>query len=380
MPSRHEQYIELPASAPGTTRLLKVVAYGEAAARPKAYLQAAIHADEVPGILVLHYLQALLDEADRDGRISGRVVIVPVANPVGSDQRIHGAMLGRYHFGDGINFNRAHADLAGQVAEAIDGRLGEDAETNRDLIRDELKKAVIGLPGFDDGAFLKRTLLSLAIDADICLDLHCDNEALLHMYCLDSSRKEAELLSAQLGCRALFLADESGGHPFDEAVSTPWLKLARHFPDAVIPPPPLSATVELRGLADVDPDTATSDARNLFTYLQRLGVIEGEAGPLPKALCEATPLSGVHHIRTGVAGVVLLDVGPGDRVEAGDVVARILEPFSPFGDGMTELKSGTSGLVYARTNHRMVAPGQIVVAVAGPQGIEYHPGALLLSD
>ena len=56
--------IPLLAPAPGTARTLVAHRYGEVGARPKAYLQAALHADEVPGMLVLHHLSRLLDAAD----------------------------------------------------------------------------------------------------------------------------------------------------------------------------------------------------------------------------------------------------------------------------------------------------------------------------
>ncbi|MEZ5600227.1 MAG: hypothetical protein R3F36_04160 [Candidatus Competibacteraceae bacterium] len=42
-------HLELPAPAPGTRRALRVHRYGTPGARPKAYFQAALHADEIPG-------------------------------------------------------------------------------------------------------------------------------------------------------------------------------------------------------------------------------------------------------------------------------------------------------------------------------------------
>src|SRR5262244_2287719 len=63
--------------------------YGVRGARPKAYLHASLHADEVPAMLVLHHLVRLLDEADRAGGIKGEIVVVPVANPIGVAQVIN---------------------------------------------------------------------------------------------------------------------------------------------------------------------------------------------------------------------------------------------------------------------------------------------------
>lgn len=44
-------FIPLPTQTPGTVRHLRVCRYGERGARPKAYVQAGIHADELPANL-----------------------------------------------------------------------------------------------------------------------------------------------------------------------------------------------------------------------------------------------------------------------------------------------------------------------------------------
>ena len=41
----------LKPSSPGTSRHLKILRYGTPGAAPKAYLQASLHADELPGMM-----------------------------------------------------------------------------------------------------------------------------------------------------------------------------------------------------------------------------------------------------------------------------------------------------------------------------------------
>ena len=60
MPHR-TQTIALLSPAPGTQRSPVVHRYGDASARSRAYLQAALHADEWPGLLALQKLIGLLD-------------------------------------------------------------------------------------------------------------------------------------------------------------------------------------------------------------------------------------------------------------------------------------------------------------------------------
>src|SRR3546814_3973622 len=66
----------LPPMSLGTERHLTVHAYGDPDATPKAYLQAGLHADELPGPLVLHHLIRRLDAGEDP--LLGPVVIVPV--------------------------------------------------------------------------------------------------------------------------------------------------------------------------------------------------------------------------------------------------------------------------------------------------------------
>ena len=58
--------LPLPTQHLGTTRTVTVHRYGDPSARPKVYIQAGLHADEIPGMLSAHHLIARLDEAYRE--------------------------------------------------------------------------------------------------------------------------------------------------------------------------------------------------------------------------------------------------------------------------------------------------------------------------
>jgi len=81
--SKRIDRIDLPCMSPGTERHLKVHRYGTPGARPKAYIHASLHADEIPGMMAAHHLIRRLDEADKRGEIKGEIIVVPVANPIG---------------------------------------------------------------------------------------------------------------------------------------------------------------------------------------------------------------------------------------------------------------------------------------------------------
>ena len=158
--------VELPSASPGTHRQLDFIHYGTPGQGPKAYLQAALHADEIPGLLVLHKLIRLLNAADARGEISGHIVVVPVANPVGSSQQLLGELSGRYDHASGRNFNRDYPALADAIAERIGAHLGADAGQNTRLIRNTALQMLEEEQPLEPSRVMKHALMRNAVDAD----------------------------------------------------------------------------------------------------------------------------------------------------------------------------------------------------------------------
>lgn len=357
------QTIELMSPAPGVTQQLRVLRFGTPGRGPKAYVQAALHADEVPALLVAQRLAARLTALDDAGQIAGEVVLVPAANPIGLAQRVLGEHHGRFDLRDGANFNRGYAELADAVAARIEGRLGDDEARNVARVREALVEAARALPAANPTQDLKRRLLQLAVDADFVLDLHCDAEAVVHLYALTPQRETAVELGALLGARAILLADESGDGPFDEACSRPWAQLRQRIGDRYpLPLACFATTVELRGQADVQARMAEDDAQGLVEFLRRRGVIAGTPLPLPAPKCEPTPLAGSEPIEAPAAGVVVFRAPVGECVQAGQPIADLVD----VGGGRTlTLVAKSSGVLYARAATRWAAPGQRLAKIAG---------------
>ncbi|QOY94212.1 succinylglutamate desuccinylase/aspartoacylase family protein [Massilia sp. UMI-21] len=338
----------------------------------KVYIQAAIHADEVPAMLVAHVLRQELERLDAEGRIKGEIILVPAANPLGLSQVLHGAPFGRYDLRTGTNFNRAYRHVADALKKSLEGRLGNDADANVALVRDEARKQIAGWEPKDDTETLKKTLLSMAIDADIVLDLHCDNEALLHMYTGTPLVDTVAPLAALMEARVLLVAKVSGGEAFDEACGRLWWDLADHFEDAAIPPACAAVTVELRGENDVRYDYARQDARALLQYLGHAGVLDIPLDPLPETACRATPLNAVEPLAAPHAGVLVFHKRLGDMVDAGEPVADIVNPVS---GQVSTLCAEHAGLLFASTAHRHLLRGMHVCKIAGTES--FRSGDLL---
>jgi predicted deacylase len=370
MKTIHHPLVE---ATPGTTQSLLSLHYGSPGSGPKVLIQASLHADEVPGMLVAHHLRQRLAELQAQGRVRGEVVLVPAANPVGLQQSMSGTHLGRFDLASGENFNRHYADLTDTVALAVQGHVGADAQANVAAVRAALRDAVAALPATTTLASLRRVLLGLAVDADLVIDLHCDGEAVLHLYTTPACWPTLQPLARCLGAQAVLLAERSGGDPFDEACSMLWPALAQRLGPAVpLPQACMATTVELRGEADVQHHLAAADAQGLLQFLALRGVLDMAVSEPPPLQCQATPLAGSVPIVAPHGGVVVFARQPGDQVQAGELIAEIINPFT---GATTPLHTPVAGLFFARDNRRFARAGGRLGKVAGSQAV--RQGCLL---
>ncbi|HXZ08901.1 MAG TPA: succinylglutamate desuccinylase/aspartoacylase family protein [Paraburkholderia sp.] len=349
--------------ADGTAHQLCVDRFGPTDTGNKVYVQAALHADEVPPMLVAAWLKKRLAALDEAGRLRAECVVLGVANPIGLGQFVLGYPIGRFDLASGRNFNRGFPMLAAQIGDAIEGRLNHDPLHNRAVIRQvwrELIDKITPRQTFDD---LQRTLMQLSLDADIVLDLHCSREAAMHLYTGEAIWREAEPLARYLGATASLLAFDAGGQSFDEAHSLTWWRLQERFRGRFpIPDGCVSVTVEHRGQRDVSDALAQQDAEAILAYLAYAGMIDEPVEPPPPLRAPATPLAGSEQFYAPVAGVLLHQVDEGARVQAGDAMFVIVDPI----DGTrTPVHSRTSGVFYMRRDVRYVRPGDPLGRVSG---------------
>ena len=376
--------IPLPAMTPGTGRSIVYHRFGRAGARPKAYLQASIHANELPGAMALHHLMPMLVEADRRGRIKGEIVIVPTINPIGQSQLVGSNHLGRYDFLGRENFNRNWLDLSGAVADRVGTRLGRNAGDNVASIRKAAVAALAAMRPATELQALRVEAMKLSVDADIVLDLHCDLEAVLHLFI---SRQDwpgaAQALAADIGAAATLYND-----PFPETLTFSgvngalWARLAGRFPAAQIPQACLSATIEYRGQHDVNHALGASDARNLFRFLVRRGLIAGRAGALPRLKAEATPIGGMDVGYCPKPGMLVYHVPKGARVRKGQAICEVIDPGGARGPkARTQITSRTDGILFSRKpDGRLTWPGAVLYRIAGAKLLAHRKGMSGVDD
>ncbi|CAH1654631.1 MULTISPECIES: succinylglutamate desuccinylase/aspartoacylase family protein [unclassified Chelatococcus] len=362
------EQIALKLSNAGVERSLAIHRFGEPGARPKVYIQAGLHAAEVPGMVIVHHLLPMLRRADGDGKIRGEIVVVPAANPIGLGDTVLGVHLGRNSLASGANFNRGFLDLAAAVVSQLEGQLTDDADANVATIRKAMKGTIAAKTPKTELDDLRLKLLGLACDADYVFDMHAEEDALFAAVMAPWTVEHREKLVSHLDPQLIFYAD----YPplFDTACSRPWADLAKHFgTSASIPQACLSVTLELRGSGHVDDDQARQDAANFVTLLTANGSIEGTVAA-GKPLVEPIRFEGVEFIRTPVPGIVVYRRLLGDLIEKGEIIAEVVQPFARDLDAVRlEIRSATSGVFFA-CRHAVVAQADDVVGkVAGEEAL-----------
>lgn len=369
---RHDTH-DLLAPVPGTARQIHSFHYGPQDGACKVYIQASLHADELPGMLVAWYLKQRLSELENAGLLLGEIVVVPVANPIGLEQVLMDVPLGRYELESGQNFNRWFIDLGVQVGDEVEAQLTADPQHNTRLIRRSLRTALEAQIASTQLQSQRLILQRLACDADMVLDLHCDFESVEHLYTTPEAWPQVEMLSRYLGAQASLLATDSGGQSFDECFTLVWWQLQQRFADRfAIPMGSFSVTLELRGQGDVNHPLASRDCQALINYLIHYGAIGGDVSAAPELLYPATPLAAVEPVATPVGGLLVFCAQPGEYVEAGQLIAEIIDPIS---DAVTPIHTLNPGLLYARSLRRMATAGMVIAHVAGTEA--YRSGYLL---
>jgi predicted deacylase len=306
---------------------------------PTAYLQAALHAGELPGTVAIDALMPMLEKAEREGRIRGSITVVPWANPIGRGQYLYGDHQGRFHLGTRTNFNRDFPLIDKPDASL----LPTDPQAP-----------------LDDR--LKARLLKLSVGHDIVLDLHCDDEGVAYLYVPAQLWPAMQDCAAAMGVEAVVLWEGASGSAFEEASFHPYRAADKARLDSLV-----VTTVEYRGILDVDGGLAGADAGGLYRLLVARSVVEDAALPPPGPFeGVVAPLENIDMVMAPRAGAILYDVKPGDRVEKGTRLASIVHAPGEA-DGRTEVFAPQAGYILTRRCRRIARAGEDLLKLVGAQ-------------
>ena len=208
---------------------------------------------------------------------------------------------------------------------------------------------------------MKRQLLSMAIEADLVLDLHCDDQSVIYAYFDKLFWPEATDLAESFGLAAVLLSDGTSS-AFEEAVTYAW----RHGP---LGPRKswydnrISLTMEFRGLADVYADLGRQDAEGILSFLKRRGAIAGSPSRHEPFTGAVAGLDYVQMVNAPIGGMLLFEKDVGISVKAGDRLATIAPvPRDPSQD--VEILAPVDGEIVTRVQHRFVRRSDNLMKIA----------------
>lgn len=318
---------------------------------PSAYLQAAVHGSEVQGSLVIAHLIAFLERFPP----LGDVRLVPNANPVGLNEKRGEYTDGRCDPSTGDNWNRKYFLPSEGLNWEKFLRKGEKHNETWARFRSELKKnlqrqAKKPLPYSEK---LALTLQQLSVDFDHCLDLHCANRSVRHVYVPSYAAKDA----AYLGISLQLLMENRFGGAMDEVFFHPWWTLQEKIGGTV---PVQSFTLELGSHEEINTKAAGEDLAGIVNYLRHRGVLKGTAKASKVIRCK---LDDYKLILAPVGGLADFLALPGQRVKKGDVLARIHQ----FGrrPSAVEVRSPVSGVVSLNHSSSIVHEGAELIKILG---------------
>lgn len=371
----------LVGDTPGASTELYWYTAGPADAATRVHLQAALHADEQPGTMALHHLLPRLRDADAAGQLKAQFTIFPSVNPLGLANRSLRHHIGRYDTETGVNYNRRWPDLYPLVAGAVAGRLGNDPRAN--VL--ELRAAVLAWierqrPG-SAAQQLRLITLRSAVQADIMLDLHCDDDSLKHIFTSPELMPGLQDLADWMGVAATLTAEDSGGGSFDEVLPSLYRKARLANPGKPIPNGAEAATLEYRGQADVFDAIGQDDADGLFGFFAGRGLIAGQPDDRPVPAPAPVPFEATEVLRVDAPGILAYRVELGERVSRGQPIADLIAMDGPEAFMARQpILAGTDGFVLSRVSAKYVRRGSGIAKIVGTQVLPTRAGGYLLED
>ena len=354
--------IKLPTASVGNQAYIYLHRFGPSGGK-KVYIQAGLHADEHPGLLVAQHLLRHLQQLDQQGRLNAEIVLVPFANPIGLRQRSFGHVIGRCDWHTGQNFNRNMAINTDQVMASLAECFGDDLAANDHLMRAGLKHLVRQRTDDFEINSLHKTLLLHSIDAHYVLDLHCDDVALPHVfYGVHQPEKGAALANA-MGFAICLEEDVTGTVAFDGTHTQPWVNIEKHLNRQVFSQPCFAATLELRGTRDVSPALAEQDCLGILDFLTHESLIDRQPTAQKSVELKRLGVDQVKMVRASTSGIVTYRAKLGDTLTVNEPFADLVLLDSPTAKSVPIL-APCNGYLFSTTGHYFTTKGDTIAMLA----------------
>ncbi|MGF1672618.1 MAG: succinylglutamate desuccinylase/aspartoacylase family protein [Rivularia sp. (in: cyanobacteria)] len=370
--------------ASGDVLSLQVYKFIGASAGKKVYIQSNLHGAEIVGNAVIHQLIEFLWMLNNTDLI-GEIWLLPVCNPMGTNQRSHNFSSGRYCVYEAKDWNRIFWDYEkdiSQISNHRENQLLAFAKSQLDLDTEEIKNNFLsaikqqfvklseqinsanGVPYTEK---FRYKLQSLSLDADYLIDIHSStNQGLNYLYYFRDRQESAKYFLLDFG----ILLDEYDGDAFDEAFIKPWLALEECFLQLgrTVKFDVEAWTLELGKGMTMIPDSVTKGVKGVKNYLKQKGVLSKEfkLDDLPQKNNQMSfkTKSQVTKYYAPVGGMINSIIEIGKEVQAGEQLYQILS-FNKQGKLPTtvDIFATADGFVYDVSINQAVNEGEFVLSI-----------------
>jgi uncharacterized protein len=361
--------------ASGDVLSLQVYKFIGAYPGKKVYIQSNLHGAEIVGNAVIQQLmESLLTVNDTD--LTGEIWLVPVCNPVSTNQRSHIFSSGRYCVYQAKDWNRIFWDYEKEadnlmIFAASQIHLESEIVQSNYLTKIQQKftenlEKINSYSSVPYTEFFRYQLQSLSIDANYLIDLHSHtSEGLNYLYYFRDREESAKYFLLDFG----ILLDEYDGDAFDEAFIKPWLALEQLFKQLgkEIKFDIEAWTLELGTGMQMHPDSVAKGVRSLKNYLAKKGLLQIPGFPIDETECHQMSFQSRSQIKKYYAptgGMIQSKVELGSFVKSGERLYQILK-FNKEGKLPTviDVFAEKDGLVYDISINSAVNQGEFVMGI-----------------
>lgn len=319
-----KRHISVAQNASGRSLNVPVYEISDGVEGPKVYIQSSIHGAEVQGnVVIYHLIQALKNE-----KINGKVILVPNCNPVGTNIKAGEYTLGRFDPVNGTNWNRGYYFDKSEVIAFANNLASRSTSAEikyqfREVLKNAIKQKLETPWGLGLAQQLNLKLQSMAVDADIVLDLHNGPVSTRHIYIPEYAKASAKLFSIP---HSIFIPNVFAG-ALDEACFCTWWTLTDTLAEIHGTAYDFGVeafTLEMGSQEVIDFNEGKVDADSILAYLTSKGVIDSQQFKPKQMERVGVYLKDYKTLFTDFGGMVEYSVKPGQRVKKGEVMAQIL--------------------------------------------------------
>ncbi|MDB9376181.1 succinylglutamate desuccinylase/aspartoacylase family protein [Nodularia sphaerocarpa] len=360
--------------ASGDRLFLQVYKFIGANSGKKVYIQSNLHGAEISGNAVIHQLiEFLLTINETD--LTGEIWLVPVCNPMGTNERSHAFSPGRFCVYESKNWNRIFWDYEKEADDLL-AFTKSQLDLNQEIVRQNYLTKIqqkftelsAKINSYSSVPYTERfgyQLQSLSLDADYLIDLHSStNQGLNYLYYFLNQEESAKYFLLDFG----ILLDEYDGDAFDEAFIKPWLALSACFQELGrnIKFDIEAWTLELGAGMQMNPDSVAKGVQGVKNYLIQKNVLQISGLSLnTKASKMKFAASSKRKQYYAIAGGMIQSrVELGSTFQAGDILYQIIsfnkETKLPT---VIDICAEENGFVYDLSTNHAVNQGEFVLGI-----------------